>query len=194
MSRRRALDFLLGLSATAAPLWLFIESLSALLPRLAPRGPAWYLAFLALSACGGLWRSWPKKRVEFPIPLSGSLERVWSALHPVSLGAFEIACGDLFASEAVAVIPVNEYFDGELGDHVRDRGEIDVHANKGKLRCSNRGGSALATEWARNARRSSGTSSRVGGGSPAVTLANKMRQVVLGMEHKRHGFRELKVR
>ena len=106
MSRRRAGDFLLGLSATAAPLWLSIESLSTLLPRLAPKGPAWYLAFLALSACGGLWRSWPKKRVEFPIPLSDS--------------RFEIACGDLFASEAVAVIPVNEYFDGELGDHVSE--------------------------------------------------------------------------
>ena len=104
--RRRALEFLLGFSATAAPLWLFIESLSVLLPRLAPRGLVWYVAFLILSAFGGLWRSWPKKRIEFPIPLSDS--------------RFEIARGDLFASDAVAVIPVNEYFDGELGDHVSE--------------------------------------------------------------------------
>ncbi len=103
---RRAFDFLLGLSATAAPLWLFIESLSAILPCLTPEGLAWYLAFLALSACGGLWRSWPKKRVEFPIPLSDS--------------RFEIGRGDLFDSRAVAVVPVNEYFDGEIGDHVSE--------------------------------------------------------------------------
>ena len=106
MFRRRAGDFLLGLSATATPLWLAVESLSTLLPRVAPKGLPWYLAFLVLAACGGLWRSWPKKRVEFPIPLSDS--------------RFEIASGDLFASEAVAVVPVNEYFDGELGDHVSE--------------------------------------------------------------------------
>ena len=102
--RRRLWDFLLGLSATLGVLWLFVESLSAFFPSLAPKGPGWYSAFLLVSVFGGVCRARPARRVELRIPLTDS--------------RFEIACGDILAGRDVAVIPVNEYFDGEIGDPV----------------------------------------------------------------------------
>ena len=102
--RRRLWDFLLGFSATLGVLWLLIESLSAFFPCFTPKGLAWYSAFLLVSAFGGICRARPAKRVELRIPLTDS--------------RFEIACGDIFSRSDVAVIPVNEYFDGEIGDPV----------------------------------------------------------------------------
>ena len=99
-------DFLLGGFATYGALWLAVESISTFFSSLKPEGLAGYSAFLVLSSIGGLWRAWPTKRIEFPIPASDS--------------SFEIRFGNIFVGKGVTVIPVNEYFDGELGDHVSE--------------------------------------------------------------------------
>lgn len=99
-------DFLLGGFATYGALWLAVESISAFFPSLKPSGLAGYGVLLVLAAIGGLWRASPVKRIEFPIPASDS--------------SFEIRFGNIFEGEGVAVIPVNEYFDGELGNHVSE--------------------------------------------------------------------------
>ena len=107
VSRRNVQDFLLGGAATYGALWLAVESISAFFVSLKPEGFVWYGALLALAAFGGVWRAWPTQRIEFPIPGSDS--------------SCEIRFGNVFAGPGVVVIPVNEYFDGELGDHVSEK-------------------------------------------------------------------------
>lgn len=106
VSRRQIHDFLLGGTATYGTLWLGAESLVAFLPSLRLEGLKWYCPFLAVSAIGGAWRARPINRITFQIPTTDS----W----------LEITFGDVFDGEGVVVIPVNEYFDGELGDHVSE--------------------------------------------------------------------------
>ena len=106
VSWRRVQDFLLVGFATYGALWLAVESISAFFVSLKLGGLAGYSALLALAAFGGLLGAWPKKRVEFQIPASDS--------------SFEIRFGNIFEGKAVVVIPVNDYFDGELGDHVSE--------------------------------------------------------------------------
>ena len=106
LGRRQLQDFLLGGAATYGTLWLAVESISAFFVSLKPEGVVWYSALLVLAALGGVWRACPIRRIEFPIPGSDSL--------------FEIRFGDVFDGTGVVVIPVNEYFDGELGDHVSE--------------------------------------------------------------------------
>ena len=84
-----------------------VESVSAFFVSLKPEGFVWYSALLVLAAMGGVWRAWPTRRIEFPIPGSDS--------------SFEIRFGNVFQGAGVVVIPVNEYFDGELGDHVSEK-------------------------------------------------------------------------
>ncbi len=69
-----------------------------------PQGPSWYVGFVILAIIAAVRLAWPVHHIEFQVPGSDS----W----------FEIRFGDLLESEGVVVIPVNEYFDGELGDLV----------------------------------------------------------------------------
>ena len=97
-------EFVVGTLAAFAALWLVVESSSAFLSWLKPEGPRLYGALWIVSAVGGIWRAWPTKRIDLPIPASGS--------------SFEVRFGDVFDGAGVIVIPVNEYFDGELGEYV----------------------------------------------------------------------------
>ena len=106
INRRNIRVFLLGAFATYGVLWAVLEPVSAFLPALIPEGPLGYSVFVVLAVIGGGYASRPVRRVEFGIP--GSDSRV------------EIKFGDIFKSEGVVVIPVNEYFDGKLGDLVSD--------------------------------------------------------------------------
>ena len=99
-------DFLLGGFATYGALWLAVESISAFFPCRKPEGVVWYCSLLGLAVIGGLWRAWPTKRIEFQIPGSDS--------------SFEIRIGNIFEGTGIVIVPVNEYFDGELGDHVSE--------------------------------------------------------------------------
>ena len=103
---RRVKDFLLGSFAAYGAVWVAIEPIIASFKSERPEGLIWYSVLVALAAIGGIVHARPKKRVEFQIPGSDS--------------SFEIRFGDIFDGKAVTVIPVNDYFDGELGDHVSE--------------------------------------------------------------------------
>ena len=106
VSARHAQEFVVGGFATYGALWVGVESIGAFFSSLRPEGLVWYSALVAVALVGGIWRAWPTQRIEFPIPGSDS--------------SFEIRCGNVLEGAGVIVIPVNEYFDGELGDHVSE--------------------------------------------------------------------------
>ena len=62
----------------------------------------------------------------FPFPLISGLLRAWprttvSIEVPNSDSSIEIKFGDIFEGSEAIVIPVNEFFDGKLGDHVSEK-------------------------------------------------------------------------
>ena len=68
-------------------------------------------AIVVPSAIGvGLWRSRYRNSVTIDIPATDS--------------SVELSFGDVFEDGSVIIIPVNEFFDGELGDHVS---ELSIH-------------------------------------------------------------------
>ena len=104
INTRLICDFFLFGFATYGVIWLLAESFGAFFPDLQPEGIGWYTAIVSLSVVRGLWSCWPASRVEFDIPASDSV--------------FEIKFGNILDEEDVIVIPVNEFFDGLLGNHV----------------------------------------------------------------------------
>lgn len=80
---------------------------SAFAEALSPYAAAIHSAAIAVSIASGLWQGTLKTRVTLKSHVSDS-----------SIG---IVFGDIFDGDEMVVIPVNEYFDGELGDHVSDR-------------------------------------------------------------------------
>ena len=101
---RQVRDFFLGSFAIYGALWAVLEPLTPFLPLAPPEGPWCYAAVVLLSVIGGVCFAWRTKRIEFRIPGSDS--------------SLEIRFGDILKREGIVVIPVNEFFDGELGDHV----------------------------------------------------------------------------
>ena len=101
---RQVRDFVLGSFAAYGALWAVLEPLTTFLPLAPLESPCWYVAFVLLSVIGGACLAWRTKRIEFRIPGSDS--------------KLEIRFGDILEQEGVVVIPVNEFFDGKLGDHV----------------------------------------------------------------------------
>ena len=98
--------FLRDMTATCGTLWLLVGPLGAWVPAAKPSGIGAYAAFIAIGLAVAVWRNWPKKSVHITIPETDS----------------EIVAeiGDIFEGESVKVIPVNEYFDCKLGDHVSE--------------------------------------------------------------------------
>ena len=106
LNKRIIRDFCVFGFAAYGALWTAAEPLGAVLENCKPEGIYWYGAMISASIVLGLWKCWPKNHVEFKIPGSDS-----------SIG---IEFGDIFEDGSVVVIPVNEYFDGLLGDHVSE--------------------------------------------------------------------------
>ena len=106
MNKRAVQDFFVFGFAAYAVLWTAAESFGAFFEDSKPEGACWYAAIVLVSVAAGLWRCWPRGQVELHIPASDS--------------SIEITFGDIFEGEGVVVIPVNEYFDGSLGDHVSE--------------------------------------------------------------------------
>ncbi|MCY4592508.1 MAG: DUF6430 domain-containing protein [Alphaproteobacteria bacterium] len=107
MASRSTRDFFVFGFATYGVLWTIVESLGLFFPNQNPEGVYWYSILVVASVIAGLWKGWPKRRVELKIPATDS--------------SIEIKFGDVFLEEGIVVIPVNEYFDGSLGDHVSER-------------------------------------------------------------------------
>ena len=107
MIKRSIWDFLVYGFATYGVLWTIVESYSAFFESQKPKGVFWYLAIVVISAVVGIWKCWPRSSIAVRIPASDS--------------CVEIKFGDLFTNTDVVVIPVNEFFDGSLGDHVSEK-------------------------------------------------------------------------
>lgn len=106
INKRIVQDFFVYFFAAYGVFWIVIGSLSFYFDNFKPEGACWYAAIVFVSAVIGLLRCWPRKHVKLQVPASDSL--------------IEIRFGNIFNSEGVIVIPVNEYFDGLLGDHVSE--------------------------------------------------------------------------
>ena len=104
MTKRTVRDFFVFGFATYAVIWTVTESFGAFFQNSKPEGVCWYAVLILLSVVSGLWRCWPRRHVELRIPASDS--------------SIEITFGDIFKGGGTVVIPVNEFFDGLLGDHV----------------------------------------------------------------------------
>ena len=91
-----------GFQATGA-LWLLVRIVDYFSPRfLESEGLIWLFASSVVA--WGIWRAWPSQHIDLTIPGTDS--------------SCEIKFGDVFDGPGVVVIPVNEYFDAGLGDHV----------------------------------------------------------------------------
>lgn len=88
-------------------LWTILESASFLIADLKPRGWLTFSTMVAVSIIIGICRVLPKRSVT-----------IWIKSIDTRINA---RFGDLFSQEGMKVIPVNEYFDSELGDHVSPR-------------------------------------------------------------------------
>ena len=66
----------------------------------------WFIIIAILSSIYGMWKAFPRSKVVIPIPITNSV--------------VEIRFGDIFKNEGVIIIPVNEYFDHEIGDCVSE--------------------------------------------------------------------------
>ena len=106
INKRAVKDFLLYGFAAYGIFWTVIASVNFFFENFKPEGACWF-AIVILSFAIGLWRCWPWEHVKIQIPASDS--------------SIEIRFGDIFEGEGVVVIPVNEYFDGLLGDHVSEK-------------------------------------------------------------------------
>ena len=104
MNKRALLDFIVFGFAAYGVLWTAAESFGAFFENSKPEGIYWYVAIVSVSVVSGLLGCRPRGHVELQIPASDS--------------SLEITFGDVFDGVGVVVIPVNEYFDGSLGDHV----------------------------------------------------------------------------
>ena len=172
---RRIQDFLIGGSATYGALWMALESISAFFGSLKPGGLVGYSVLLAVATVGGILRARTKKQIEFQIPASDS--------------SFEIRFGNICDGKAVVVVPVNDYFDGELGDHVSE------HSLHGKFIRDVLGGQSktfvdltskslvdVAPEEA-DVKRSSGRCDRYGIGTVARVDVNRRRYLLVALSH-----------
>ena len=104
--KRIVKDFFVFGFAAYGFLWTCIVSYGFFFPNYKPVGAFWYAAIILVSVVIGLWRCWPTKHIKLPIPATDS--------------TIEIRFGDIFEGVGVIVIPVNEYFDGLLGDQVSE--------------------------------------------------------------------------
>ena len=86
--------------------WTLLVSFEFFFEGSKPEGAFWYVVIVLVSVATGLWRCWPRQRVTLEIPASDS--------------SIEIRFGDIFEDVGIIVVPVNEYFDGSLGDHVSE--------------------------------------------------------------------------
>ncbi len=158
-------DFIIFGFAAYGILWTMAASFGAFFEDYRPKGIVWYGILISLSVVVGLVRCWPRNKIQIDIPASDS--------------SFEVRFGDLFEDSNVVVIPVNEFFDGSLGDHVSEN-SLHGYFIKNFLggqsttfnRLTNR---ALASIESEDVQRSSGRRSRYPIGTVAAVDINEQR-------------------
>lgn len=82
-------------------LWTTTEALSHFFGWGALKGVAWFIAMIVGSVSFSIYNIWIPSRVVIALPMTN-----------VSI---EVVFGDIFAQDGVAAIPVNEFFDSEIG-------------------------------------------------------------------------------
>jgi hypothetical protein len=85
-------------------IWLFLEPVSLIFPKLFEHSWQLLVALVLVSLLGGLWRSRPRKRLEFKLP-------------PSDL-KIAIAVGDVLAQEGNIVLGSNDTFDTSLSNDI----------------------------------------------------------------------------
>lgn len=91
---------------TFSGLWTVLDASVYLFGLENTNKPALTIIFLILSLGMGLFKSLPKTSIYFTITNSDT--------------RLNIYFGDLFKGNGIKVIPVNEFFDSEIGDHVSE--------------------------------------------------------------------------
>ena len=99
-------EFIIFGFATYGGLWAIVESLTYFFEDIKLMDANWYAAIVLISVASGIIKCWPRSRIQLQIPTSDS--------------SIEVVFGDIFDGVGVVVIPVNEFFDGSLGDHVSE--------------------------------------------------------------------------
>lgn len=99
--KRRPMAFAASIFLAYSALWTVVESLSYFINDLKLQGSYYYLALIVTSVLVGLIRAYPKQQVAFKVGHSNT--------------TIIVRFGDIFQSEGHLGIPVNEYFDSELG-------------------------------------------------------------------------------
>ena len=165
MNVRFARDFGIYGFATYGFLWTIAESFGAFFEEYKPQGVISYGLIVLFSAAVGIVKSWPRNKIQIQIPASDS--------------CIEIKFGDLFEDSDVVVIPVNEFFDGSLGDHVSDNSLhgyfIKNYLGGQSSTFNDITSEALGSIEPENVQRSSGRRSRYPIGTVAVVDINEQR-------------------
>ena len=102
-----AKKFLGDATATCGTLWLLLGPLGMWVPQAKPTGIEAYVAFIAAGLVVAWWRNRSKKSINITIRETDS--------------EITVEVGDIFKGKGLKFIPVNEYFDCKLGDHVSEK-------------------------------------------------------------------------
>jgi hypothetical protein len=109
--RRQPSRFFISAFVAYSVIWTLLESLAFFIPSLKPEG---WLAFSGmLIAIGLISLGWGARRVSPPQHIKVRIKAINTTI--------EVEFGDLFEAQGLKVIPVNEFFDSELGEPVARR-------------------------------------------------------------------------
>ena len=84
--------------------WTLVEPLFELIPRVKSEGYLQYLGLVIFGLIFAWWRTFPSKKTTIRLKNTNT--------------SVEVVFGDIFDQTGHMVIPVNEYFDSEIGDPV----------------------------------------------------------------------------
>lgn len=114
--RRRPLAFFVEIFLAYSALWTVVESSSYFFPDIKLQGLGYYLTLLAVSVLISSARAYQRRSIKFKVGHSNTTIRVYF--------------GDLFEAGGYQAIPVNEYFDSELGQPVSPKSLHGIVINR----------------------------------------------------------------
>lgn len=101
---RHPIKFLVYWFAAYSVIWTLLDSAASVLSSIKVTGALCYLLIVLVSLIFALVRAYPPSAVQLKVP--GSVTRI------------NVSFGDVFTKDGFVAIPVNEFFDSELGDPV----------------------------------------------------------------------------